>query len=204
MSNHQCRSVSARDPTLIQFHHLSYLCFVCFTYGSGDCCHQIDHVPEFSLYRLSPKAPCHVRRLYNVDEEHDAVAAGECNADGLCVGDSIAVRAPVEDEPYWLILIVKPTYVVEDAFTNPDGNSYVPGNVVFNGFWYERLREGSRTYLLRNDREASTVYSHVILTSKFYLPPIQHLIKGRFSGYELKLEVKETIDEALLAALLLE
>jgi hypothetical protein len=145
-----------------------------------------------------------VRRPYDVEEEVDAPATGECNADGLCVGDNVVVRAPVEDEPDWLLLVVKPTYVVEDAFTDPVGNSYVPGDVVFNGFWYERLREGSRTYLLKNDREASTVYSHVILTSKFSLSPIQHLIKGRFSGYELKLEVKETIDEALSATLLLE
>jgi hypothetical protein len=55
MFNHQCRSVSARDPTQIQFRHLSCLCFMCFTYGSGDYCHQTDHVPEFSLYRLNRK-----------------------------------------------------------------------------------------------------------------------------------------------------
>jgi hypothetical protein len=161
-------------------------------------------VLEFSLYRLNPKAPSHVHRLYDIDEEVDAPASGVCNADGLCVGDNVAVRAPIEDELYWLFLVVKPTYVVEEAFTNPNGNSYMLGDIVFNGFWYERLREGSRTYLLKNDREASTVYSHVILTSKFSLSPIQHLIKGRFSGYELKLEVKETIDEALSATLLLE
>ena len=161
-------------------------------------------MPEFSLYRLSLKAPCHVCRLYDVDEEHDAAIARECNANGLCVGDNVAVRAPAEDEPYWLIFVVKPMYVVEDAFTDLDGNSYVLGDIVFNGFWYEKVREGSKTYLLRNDREASTVYSHVILTSKFCLSLIQHLIKGCFSWYELKLDVKETIDEALLATLSLE
>jgi hypothetical protein len=57
MSNRQCRSMSAQDPTLIQFHHLSCLCFACFSYGSGDCCHQSNRMLEFSLYRLSPKAP---------------------------------------------------------------------------------------------------------------------------------------------------
>jgi hypothetical protein len=79
-------------------------------------------VPEFSLYKLSPKTPSHVRRLYNVEEEIDAPSAGECNVNGLCVGDNVAVRATVEGEPYWLLLVVKPTYVVEDAFTDPDGN----------------------------------------------------------------------------------
>jgi hypothetical protein len=145
-----------------------------------------------------------VRRLYDADEEIDVATIGECNADGLCVEDNVAVRAPAKDEPYWLFLIVKPKYVVKEAFTDPDSNAYVLGDIVFNSFWYVRLREGSRTCLLRNDRKASTVYSHVILMSKFHLPPIQHLIKGHFSGYKLKLEVEEIIDEALSATLLLE
>ena len=34
MSNHQCISVSARDPTLIQFRALSCFCYVCLGYSS--------------------------------------------------------------------------------------------------------------------------------------------------------------------------
>jgi hypothetical protein len=172
MANHQCKSVLARDPMLIQYRHLSCLCYCCFNYGSADSCHQSNHVPEFFLYKLSPKTPSQVRRLYDPDEDVEAWTGGDFVEDGLCVGDNVAVRAPGEDEPYWLIIVCKPMYVVQEPFTDPDGNAYVPGDMVFNGFWYERLRQGSRTYLLRNDREASTVYSHIILTSKFSLPPI--------------------------------
>jgi hypothetical protein len=58
--------------------------------------------------------------------------------------------------------------------------------------------------LLKNDREPSTVYSHVIFTSKFSLPPIAHPIKSHFLGFELKPEVRKIIDEALRGAVLLE
>jgi hypothetical protein len=44
----------------------------------------------------------------------------------------------------------------------------------------------------------------VVLTAKFSLPPIMHGIKSRFSGFELTLEVKEIIDEALRDAVMLD
>ena len=44
MSNHQCRSLSARDSTLIQFCALSCFCHVCLGYSSEQGCHQSDHV----------------------------------------------------------------------------------------------------------------------------------------------------------------
>ena len=116
----------------------------------------------------------------------------------------MAVRAPLEEEPFWLMIVAKATHTVEDAFTDMDGNGYVPRDVVFSGFWYERLREGSRTYLLRSDREPSTVYSHLVLTSKFSLLPIAHPLKSRCAGYKLRVDVKEIIKDALRAAILLD
>jgi hypothetical protein len=101
-------------------------------------------------------------------------------------------------------LFVKGVHVVEEAFTDPDGNNYVLGDVVFSDLWYERLKEGSCTYLLRNDREPSTVYSHLVLISKFSLPLIAHFIKNRLSGFELQIEVKELIEEAYTAAVSLD
>ena len=159
---------------------------------------------DFTLHRLKPKAPCQTRRLYDEDEEVEAGTGGELIADTLSVGDNVVVRAPGEDEPYWLMLVVKPTHTVQEPFIDLEGNSYGPGDVVFGGFWYEQLREGSQTYLLRDDKEPSFVYSHVVLTAKFSLPPITHPIKSRLSGFELTLEVKEIIDEALRDAVLLD
>jgi hypothetical protein len=76
MSQHQCRSVSARDPTLIQFRPLSCFCYACLRYGMHNTCHLIDHVEEFKVYRLTPKAPTQARRLYDLDEEIEAGTGG--------------------------------------------------------------------------------------------------------------------------------
>jgi hypothetical protein len=91
---------------------------------------------------------------------------------------------------------------VVHAFIDPDGNMYVPGDVVINGFWYERLRVGNRSYLLRNDWQPTSVYTHVVLTSKFNMPPTLHPIKGRFASYELKVDVRDIIEDALQATML--
>jgi hypothetical protein len=55
MSMHQCRSVSSRDPTLIQFRHLTCFCYACLEYKLQLACHQSHHIPQFTLHRLSPK-----------------------------------------------------------------------------------------------------------------------------------------------------
>ena len=52
MSNHQCRFVSARDPTLIQFRALSCFCHVCLGYSSQQGCHQSEHVQVCILASL--------------------------------------------------------------------------------------------------------------------------------------------------------
>jgi hypothetical protein len=75
---------------------------------------------------------------------------------------------------------------------------------VFSGFWYERLQKGSRTYQLRNDREASSMYSHVVLCSKFSMLPIRHPIKSRFACYELRLDVLDIISKTYRATKLLD
>jgi hypothetical protein len=48
------------------------------------------------------------------------------------------------------------------------------------------------------------VYTHVVLTSKFSMPPTLHAVKGRFASYELKLDVKDIIEDALSAVVLLD
>ena len=94
---------------------------------------------DFTLHRLKPKAPSQTRRLYDEDEEVEAGSGGELIADALSVGDNVVVRAPGEDEPYWLMLVVKPTHTMQESFIDLEGNNYGPGDVVFGGFWYERL-----------------------------------------------------------------
>ena len=51
MGNHQCRSVFARDPTLIQYRQLSCLCHACLGYDYESPCYQSNHAPSFILHR---------------------------------------------------------------------------------------------------------------------------------------------------------
>jgi hypothetical protein len=67
--------------------------------------------------------------LYDAEEEIEYSTGVEWIADGMGVGDNVAVRAPLEDEPYWLLTIVAATYTVEEAFTDLGGNLYVLGDV---------------------------------------------------------------------------
>ena len=153
---------------------------------------------------MIPKAPSQAQRLYNVDEEVEAGTGGEWIADGLYVRDNVAVCVPKVEEPWWLMLVVKATYIMDESFTDPNINTYLLRDVVFGGIWYKRLKEGSRTYLLQNNREPSTVYNHLVLTSIFSMPLTAHPIRSRLSGFELKLEIKDIIDKALRDAQLLD
>ncbi len=62
----------------------------------------------------------------------------------------------------------------------------VKGDVVLKGYWYERLHAGS--YILQDDKPLAYIFSHLIITSKFTMPPNTHFVKG-YACYELKLEV---------------
>jgi hypothetical protein len=139
MANHQARSVSAWDPTLIQYQQLTCLCYSCSSYQLAHGSHQSDHVQGWLLHRLNPRVSTQVRQFYDQDDEVEASSGGEWIADGLCVGDNVAVRAPSDDEPFWLMMEQQATHTVLETFTDADGNVYVPGDVVFSGFWYERL-----------------------------------------------------------------
>jgi hypothetical protein len=178
MSMYQCRSVSPRDCTLVQFHQLTCFCYACLGYDTSYNCHQADHVQEWKLYRLSPRLPTQARTLYDLNNKIEASTGGEWIVDALYIGDNVVVRAQSEDEAFWILLVTKLPHTVVDAFTDPSGNMYVPRDVVISGFWYERLRVGSRSYLLRNDRQPTSVYTHVVLTSKFSMPPTLYLVKG--------------------------
>jgi hypothetical protein len=69
---HQVRSMSTRDPTLIQFRHVSCVCVNCANRNSNTECElAIHHVPNWTLARLEPNDCLQVR---------DAMYFGEtCN-----------------------------------------------------------------------------------------------------------------------------
>jgi hypothetical protein len=57
---------------------------------------------------------------------------------------------------------------------------------------------------LQDDKPLAYAFSHLILASKFSMPPISHSMKGRYEIYELIIEVAKVIVEALEAINLLD
>ncbi len=51
---HQMRSMSTRDPTLIQFKHVSCACVSCVNMNFDTKCELATHVPNWTLIKLEP------------------------------------------------------------------------------------------------------------------------------------------------------
>jgi hypothetical protein len=62
---------------------------------------------------------------------------------------------------------------------------WVLGDWVIWGVWYERLRLGSRSYILLKDSPLDFVYFHLIIASKFKMPPTTHSVRDCNATYEL-------------------
>ena len=132
---HQVRSVSRKDPTLIQFRPLSCFCWACFEYDSTFACHQKAHVGPWTLRRLKPQCSSQVRLLYDSDEEVEAGSGREWIAEDVSIGNNVAVRAnSVDDETFWIMLVDKGIHEVQNEFTDPSGSFFVLGDQVLRGY----------------------------------------------------------------------
>lgn len=74
------------------------------------------------------------------DEEIENNTSGEWIIYGVYVGENIAIIIDSEtNEQFWLLLVDKVVHSVEESFEDQWGNSYVEGDIVLRGYWYERL-----------------------------------------------------------------
>jgi len=116
--------------------------------------------------------------LYDSDEDVEAGLGGEWIAEDVSIGNNIVVKTnSVDDETFWIMLVDKGIHEVDCEFTDPSDSSYVLGDQVLRGYWYKRLKPGSRTYWLRDDKPESFVFSHLVIASKFSMPPTAHATK---------------------------
>jgi len=107
------------------------------------------------------------------------------------------------NEQFWLLLVDKIVqYVMHESFEDRWKNSYVKGDVIMRGYWYEMLHANSCSYTLRNDKPLAYIFSHFIIPSKFTMAPTIHSIRG-YASYKLKLEVLGFIVDAIEATRLL-
>jgi hypothetical protein len=66
------------------------------------------------------------------------------------------------------------------------------------------LQSGSWTYFLQDNKPLAYVFNHLILTSKFSLPPTTHIVRGTYATYELSNEAISVIMVAVEDTQLLE
>jgi hypothetical protein len=77
-------------------------------------------VAKWTLTRLKLRNTAEVREMmYNDDEKIEAGFGGEWIVDNLCPSDNIALPIDV-DEPFWLMLVDKGPYIVQESFIDDD------------------------------------------------------------------------------------
>jgi hypothetical protein len=104
------------------------------------------------------------------------------------------------DEQFWLLLVDKTIHIMQESFEDGWGNSSIERDVVLRGYWFERHQVGSHTYVFRNDKPLAYIFSHLIIISKFIMPPIIHFMKGNYATYELRYDVLSCIIDAIEAS----
>ena len=153
---------------------------------------------DFKLVRLQPSNAREVRNaMHDSEEDIEARTEGQAMAEDVQAIENVACISDDIDDPFWLMLVDKPSTVVIESFTDGWGNSFHVGDVVIRGFWYERLRPRKRSYYLRMDKPNAYILSHLVLTSKFLLPPTAHFVKGTYALYELGAKASVIISNAL-------
>lgn len=95
------------------------------------------------------------------------------------------------------MIVHKGVHTVFTPFKDAWNNEYVTNDIVFCGFSYDRLSISRCTYLLRGDKPPTYIFSHLILASKFSMPPTSHIMKGKYASYELLPQVIDIVANAI-------
>ncbi len=91
--------------------------------------------------------------MFDLDEEIESGTHGEWIVDAVCIGDNVVIIAESEtNEQFWLFLVDKIVQIVHESFEDEQGNSYVEGDVVLKGYWYERPQANNHSYTLHDDK----------------------------------------------------
>jgi hypothetical protein len=134
----------------------------------------------------------------NYEELEEFGSVGDEMVEDVLVGDNIIVLChSFVDGSFWIMLVDKPLYLVTQHFIDAWGQEWFEGEYVICGLWYERLHQGSKSYYLPKDSLVAFVYSHLIMASKFSMPPTSYVVKGSISTYELFIEILGLIHEGL-------
>jgi hypothetical protein len=144
--------------------------------------------------------------LHDAKAEMEYGSGREEMADDVVVGDNIAMlcQSSTSDENFWIMLVDTTIHMVKKHFIDVWGQKWFQGDYVIWGLWYEKSRVSSKSYYLLENSLPAFVYSHLIMASKFPMPPTMHFVKGLLSTYELSTEVLEIIREGVVSQQLMD
>jgi hypothetical protein len=80
-------------------------------------------------------------------------------------------------------------HLIKEHFIDVWGQQWFEGNYIIRRLWYERSHPSSKSYYILEDSPPTFMYFHMIMVSKFSMPPITHFIIGSLSTYKLSKEV---------------
>jgi hypothetical protein len=117
-------------------------------------------------------------------------SGGKQMAKDVHVGNNVVMKCDDDiDEDYWILLCDKGLYMIQQGLKDGWGQDWFRGNWVIQCVWYERLQPSSRLYILLKDSTPTFVFSHLIVASKFKMPPTTHSVRGSNVIYELTVDV---------------
>jgi hypothetical protein len=64
-------------------------------------------------------------------------------------------------------------------------DTWKAGDLLFRGYYYERLQPGSRSYTLCGDSPHAYILHFSTLITKFQMPPTKHAVRENYTTYEL-------------------
>jgi hypothetical protein len=73
--------------------------------------------------------------MFDPNEEIEIVMGGKWIIDVVCIEENVVFICDNDmDERFWLLLVDKTIYIMQESFEDRWGNSYVEGNVVLKGY----------------------------------------------------------------------
>ncbi len=149
------------------------------------------------MTRLKPLDRLELQQfMHNADVEIACGNGGEGMADEVVMGDNIVVMNS-SNEGFWIMLVSTLIHMVKEHFMDQWEQIWFEGDYVLHGLRYEKICPGNKFYYLLEDSPPMYVYSHLVVASKFLLPPTTHVVKGSLCTNELSANVLAIIQKGI-------
>lgn len=203
---HSFYGFNRNNPTHLQIRDLSCFCVHCLDF-EWEKCEGFAYSGPWRLHTINPKDSNGVNALMTSLAEGEGVAdlldtwddnghVGEL----LTVGAMYAIEAHPDNEwkaIFYVLVCIEPMHSVAEAFTDEYGLSFIPGQNVIKGKWYQPWgRKGThQSYILEPKSHPSYCLVESVIKIGFCLERTSK--KGTAQGYKMKSSTIEDILSSL-------